>query len=408
MDTPSNFKVVWSRLRDAYGGADEVGEILSQLGRGEDAWGELYNRVLHQGTIYEATAPVAAWLIDALTTGKLGARMIPVGKPFGSDQTLSERTLAMGLLSGLASSAVKATVATEQSHVSSGQTRERYAAIGTQVLEALRSGIPLFEGALADDQREIRLTSAAILKAVALDRQAKFVAVRKHYDKEPDCEVRVALLSALNRLSEADRTWFDYLVSILDRPCSGHEKFYALAYLIQRFGAGVPERFSDQFGELFATLPEPGTLDTGMLSDLEDPATLFWRATRALKPATTIAVLCRALDMCGEPKGYSGRLKVLRIAEWLLRVVSEDDRTGWDQRRYRPGATPEHSYTGIEEVTKPGTWVRSQRGRAALKAIAESKAFWLVNTNLLSLFGLPREREPLRKLIRPRPASKTL
>ena len=60
------------------------------------------------------------------------------------------------------------------------------------------------------------------------------------------------LLPALNRLSEADRTWFDYLLAVLDRPCCGHERFYVPANLIQRFGPYAPERLSRQFGELLA------------------------------------------------------------------------------------------------------------------------------------------------------------
>ena len=54
----------WHRLRDAYGNAGESGEILAQISAGGDAWEELFSRVLHQGTLYQASAPVAK---DTLT-----------------------------------------------------------------------------------------------------------------------------------------------------------------------------------------------------------------------------------------------------------------------------------------------------------------------------------------------------
>ena len=56
------------------------GELLQHVLAGEDVWVELFGHVLHQETIYEATVAVAAWMVEALHTRKLDARLIPVGK----------------------------------------------------------------------------------------------------------------------------------------------------------------------------------------------------------------------------------------------------------------------------------------------------------------------------------------
>ena len=46
--------------------AGDVGELLAQLGAGKDVWGDLFGRVLHQGTLYEATPPVLSWILHAI------------------------------------------------------------------------------------------------------------------------------------------------------------------------------------------------------------------------------------------------------------------------------------------------------------------------------------------------------
>jgi len=92
------------QLRCAYGDSREVGEVLQRVlvCSGENVWIDLYGHVLHQGTIYEATVAVAAWMVEALQTGKLGNRLIPIGKPFGKKDAFSERVLVFDLLSGIA------------------------------------------------------------------------------------------------------------------------------------------------------------------------------------------------------------------------------------------------------------------------------------------------------------------
>ncbi|HEX6352803.1 hypothetical protein [Actinophytocola sp.] len=56
----------WSRLRHAYGAADDIPALLEQL-RGEDweeAFGELFNSLLHQGSVYPATVAALPFLVD--------------------------------------------------------------------------------------------------------------------------------------------------------------------------------------------------------------------------------------------------------------------------------------------------------------------------------------------------------
>ena len=154
-----NSKVAWEQLHCAYGDSREVGELLQQVLAGKDVWIDLFGHVLHQGTIYEATVAVAAWMVEALQAKRLGERLIPVGKPFSNKDILSERVLVFDLLSGMAESAHEA--------VRSGSTPKEYAAIAALVLEALRPGIPLYEAGVEDPDDQISEASSTLLEALA-------------------------------------------------------------------------------------------------------------------------------------------------------------------------------------------------------------------------------------------------
>src|SRR5438309_11111705 len=104
----ANTNIAWNQLHDAYGSAGDIGELLARLGAGKDVWGDLIGRVLHQGTLYEATPPVLSWILHAIESGKLAGRPFAVGKPFGTTEVLSGGSLAFSFMSVAAASAAAA------------------------------------------------------------------------------------------------------------------------------------------------------------------------------------------------------------------------------------------------------------------------------------------------------------
>ena len=153
-------KVAWEHLQSAFGESRVVGELLQEVLAGKDVWGDLFGQVLHQGTIYEASVAVAAWMVEALRGGTLGARLISASNPStGEEIMVSERALVFGLLSGMAESAHEA--------LSSGRTRKRYASIAALVLEVLRPGIALYEAGVNDLDHEMSEASSTLLAALA-------------------------------------------------------------------------------------------------------------------------------------------------------------------------------------------------------------------------------------------------
>jgi hypothetical protein len=155
-------KVAWEQLQSAFGDSRVVGELLQEVLAGNDVWADLFGHVLHQGTIYEASVAVAAWMVEALRGGRLGGRLIPLHNPSSGEEIMvSERALVFALLSGMAESAHEA--------LRSGRTRKRYASIAALVLEVLRPGIPLYEAGVNDLDDEMREASTTLLASLATD-----------------------------------------------------------------------------------------------------------------------------------------------------------------------------------------------------------------------------------------------
>jgi hypothetical protein len=365
--------VAWDQLRGAYGSAEEVGELLGLIESGEDVWGDLFSHVLHQGSIFEATVPVIAWVIEALKQDRLG-----VGA--GTKKRPSQRVWGFAFLSGAAGSAT-------------GLARRD--SVASAVLDALRKGIALYQKGLADTEPEIRVASAAIWKAVATDRALAFASIDRQYKLEADSEVRVALLSAMKALAAAGRKWSDRLLLILDTDASDRERFYAAAYLARRLGAATPESVAVQMAELFARLPEPGYVVE--LTNVEEPDDLFWESVRAMERSAAVACLAKALELRPDGNGLSAARETVRLMEWLLRLVSNDERGGWGSTTSSRG--PKIEYFGVKPVSNAGDWLHSTEARVAIEAIVNKKEVWRIQTNLLSLFGLPSGRQELRGLI---------
>jgi hypothetical protein len=64
--------IPWSKLKDAYGPATEVGPLLKNLATGDpttaaSASRELFGRIVHQGTVYSATPHAVPFLFEILS-----------------------------------------------------------------------------------------------------------------------------------------------------------------------------------------------------------------------------------------------------------------------------------------------------------------------------------------------------
>ncbi|GHG18004.1 hypothetical protein [Streptomyces zaomyceticus] len=161
----------WSAVSHAYGPAEDLPGLLRVLAEGEpdaagEAVSELYGSVLHQGTVYAASAAVAPFLARVAAAGRSRADLLT-------------------LLGGMAES--------EDEHgVEQGTVR---AAVAAQ--------LPLMLPALSAGEPEVRRAAAW---AVAHTREARAVlpGLRERWEREPEAPVRGELLGAVSRLAPAE------------------------------------------------------------------------------------------------------------------------------------------------------------------------------------------------------------
>jgi hypothetical protein len=380
----SNESPAWGALKSAYGSAEEVGELLGLIESGEDVWGDLIGEVLHQGSLYGATAPAIAVVIGLLSRGALSKRPASPRRGEGRGQVPSQRAWAFVFLAGAATSATQT---------------EKGTRLAADVLKTLREGCALYDAGLTDQEVGVRHASAAVWKVVADDGALAFASIAKGYEHETDRDVRVTMLSALNALAGTGRKWLDRLLLILGSATSIPEKFYAAAYLTIRLGVSTPEDVANQLAKSYADLPEAGV--PVEVTNIEEPEDLYWAAVCAIKRSRGVACLATTLEMCRGTDGFGDETKVMNIVERLLRLASNDKRRGWGCTGSSRGPRgPKIEYGGVEPASKASRWMGSPEGRAALNAIVDKTEVWRIETNLLSLFGLPSGRKELRELVR--------
>ena len=355
---------------------------LDLIESGEDAWGDLYGEALHQGSVYSATAPAISVLIGFLERGVLSKQPAPhwAAERF----QLSQRAWAFLFLSAAITSASQTAKGTR---------------IFSDVLDALRRGCALYEAGITDQEAAVRLASAAVWKKVPQDRTLAFASIAKRYEQETEYEVRVAMLSALNELAETRGRWPDRLLQIVGSAASVPEKFYAAAYLAIRLGESTPDDVANQLAKSYADLPDAQV--PAEAANLEEPEDLYWAAVCAMGRSRGVACLATTLELWNDISGSWAARKLVNIMERLLRLASNDERRGWGGTNSYLG--PKIEYFGVEPPSKDGRWLRSPDAGVALNAIVNKAEVWSIETNLLSLFGLPSGREELRELARRSP-----
>jgi hypothetical protein len=179
-------------LQHAYGAAGDVPPILEQIAASKgrklnELFGELCSRVLHQGTIYSASAPSVRALIQMLPD---------VGEP--------DRNIYYGLLAAFADSARMA--------IEDGHPRD-----GAAVRKELDEARSFFESKLADSDQDLRIQVVHLLTAFRDADAASVMEVRKLYLSTEDLDLRYTILEGLTRVRAVFRDWPDFLDIALDR-----------------------------------------------------------------------------------------------------------------------------------------------------------------------------------------------
>jgi hypothetical protein len=409
----------WDELEHAFGDASEIPELLTALSnsRGskfEQRMSDLCEHVLHQGSIYSASPPVVSALLSLSPTA--AAR---------------EKAIIYDVLSGFASSAREAIRDGRAIPCCSGGDPSHGAAIIQAILQARAQFIP----DLSNPDAQIRALAASLLIPSADADAGAAQLVRDRYRIESDPGVRGALFRGLRRLRGTVEDWDEFLSAAIRNEEDPANRFELLGALIEERKSGTETELVNDFVASFLR-----TNPSGLSSEAKD--------------------LCKAVHWLGRQRELDALLSVFGrvteagvarcFAERLLRLVFEDQRTGWGEISYSLAAPNEQPVTGernhaifvtlFRMIFRLIVWklfpfmmrfmmrrelrkMERSRGKyvetidsygiegdppaipailnaeqtSVLQALAENSVVWECRTNLWRLFGLPDSAGELRR-----------
>lgn len=200
----------WARLRHAYGSAEDVPDLLRDLASDDDdrqyeALDTLNTNIWHQGTVYEASAYAAPFLIELVQA-----------------PSVSQRPMLLYLISLLAQGSsyvdVHAEVAwSEQDRTTPEFHEQRVSELGwvRATHEAVAAGIPAFLSLLHDPDAEVAVTAAYALSCYPERADQLAPALRGQFDLDLPASTKASIVLALGMLAGNDPEYASIYENIL-------------------------------------------------------------------------------------------------------------------------------------------------------------------------------------------------
>ncbi|MEU3018197.1 hypothetical protein ABZ635_12470 [Nocardiopsis sp. NPDC007018] len=393
----------WSRTFHAYGPASEAPEFLAGLlsereEERERALGYLNSAILHQGTIYPATPPVALFVAGLLTDPRAQA---PVCDPFGGAPDLPAAPLRLRLLDFLADVARAAAELTADRSMTRlelladpGDRRDGVDALLSRMADSDAEGAediwedPLLDTVFRRALYDLHLAAPALLEAV------------RPLLTHPDGRVRqhaVAASGALCRLGGEPEVDLSGAADLAENRDEGA----AIVLALVEGGGDTSEFLSHPDPAIRACAALSGDLAgdpvaTGALRDaLADPcaADAWFRDRPGFFPGHVRFSLVAALVERSQPGDAADLLPVFRaLAATASPFTAEADLRGL--LGLALGVVPGRPAPRVVAPTEVQ--------RAYLSAVVDGDRLWgsrVANLSfVLSSLGLPQEREELRSL----------
>ncbi|MCU0536275.1 MAG: HEAT repeat domain-containing protein [Hydrococcus sp. Prado102] len=204
-------RINWSELFHARGEATDIPNLLRSLASEQkelrdDALSKLYDNLLHQETIYEATSYAIPFLIELLS--------VP---------TEINRVGVLGLLNAIASCAYFNIYQSSYWHCRDSDMMETWI---QPAYQAVLKGLPVYLQLLSHREPNLRC-SVSYLLAVCIERRAEIErAFRQQISLESDAAVRMNLVMELGQLLQytKEREAVETLRSLLFHPDTDVQK----------------------------------------------------------------------------------------------------------------------------------------------------------------------------------------
>lgn len=204
-------KVEWSKLKHAYGSAEDAPDFIVKLlstdaDEREEAYEYLYSAIWHQGTVYEATAYVVPFLLEILTS-----------------PTFSRHEDLLGyldtLVGGTSYSDTHQLMTSDNDIFSMYGSLENYALTMRNELEAaervrleLSKGRLAYETFLVHPNVNIRKFSVRLLLNCFGEDFSVFDVLFSTLQRESNAEVQQALILGLGKSEVRNRAFLEYLL----------------------------------------------------------------------------------------------------------------------------------------------------------------------------------------------------
>jgi hypothetical protein len=293
--------VPWQDLKHAFGSARDVPQVLTAVSQSHGRhlskeMERLWERVLHQGSIYSASPPVVQALI-----------------PLAANATGGDRKLYYQLLAEFASSARQAVRDGRAIPCCRGGDPEHGRAILAHLLEARDQFAPDLESR----DRSLRQLAAVLLCCSADAGREAVSLVRRRFEVESDRKARAELFRALTRVRERVEDWTAFLEASLER-----ESDSALRFSLRHAQVFHHKNATDDDAVHGLTSLFLAECETGFGADTHR----FFQALAWLDADRQFTALLVTLDRC------SDRDVIREVAERLLRLAFRDERSGWENR----------------------------------------------------------------------------
>ncbi|MGW1009208.1 HEAT repeat domain-containing protein [Streptomyces termitum] len=183
-------EVDWASLGHAYGPADDVPALLRGLvsadpGEREAALDGMYGAVHHQGDVYDSTLACIPFLLELV-----------------ADPAVQDRGCLVELLTSIGGIELDDEDADLDGAggFDPGDPESLPAANFAMASAAIAAGADVFLGLVDDPDAEVRLAAPVALASLHPDPARVLTLLRERLEREPDTEVRLALVAAVGRI----------------------------------------------------------------------------------------------------------------------------------------------------------------------------------------------------------------
>ncbi len=184
----------WQGLSHAYGPADDVPELLRALAEGncsaEEAVGEFWGNLWHQGTVYEASAYAVPFLLELV-----------------QEEKIADREWLLMLLDSLASGSSYLDVhgaMPEQADREFQAERKQEIDWVQAAHEAVAKGVPVYLKLLQNERFQMRMVAACLLSRFPERTGETLTMLRSSFGSETQNDVQASLMLCLGRLGDRD------------------------------------------------------------------------------------------------------------------------------------------------------------------------------------------------------------